>query len=158
MGGYKEKHGKTRIGNFLKGVKGIAPDILNLAGNITGMDVLKNIGKAIKNDPNISEYDKETARQLLEMDIQEMKDVTKRWEADMVSDSWMSKNIRPYTLGFLTIMLCVVMFIDSTEYFDFEVKPEYIDLLKALLITVYFAYFGSRGYEKAQKIKSKWRG
>ena len=45
------------------------------------------------------------------------------------------------------------MFTDSIENWNFDVKEDYIDLMKALLITVYFAYFGGRSYEKYTKIK-----
>jgi len=155
MGEYKEKHGKTRVGNFLKGIKNVAPDLLNLAGNITGMDMLKNLGKAISDDPNISEYDKETARQLLEMDMSEMEAVTKRWESDMVSDSWMSKNVRPMCLISLTLFIFFLIFTDSKENWAFEVSESYIKLMETLLVVVYIAYFGSRGVEKYQKIRRK---
>ena len=47
--------------------------------------------------------DKEEALKLLEMDIVEMQEVSKRWSSDMSSDSWLSKNVRPMMLIFLTI-------------------------------------------------------
>ena len=87
------------------------------------------------------------------MDLQEMNDVTTRWSSDMVSDSWLSKNTRPMTLIFLTVMMTLFVILDSSEN-KFIVKSEFIDLLKYLLITVYAAYFGSRGFEKFTKIKN----
>ena len=105
MGEYKEKKGKTRVGNFLKSIKGVAPEVLNLVGNVTGMDMLKNLGNAIKNDPIMSVDDKATAQELLKLDISEMEEVTKRWSSDMVSDSWLSKNIRPIVLAWLVIFV-----------------------------------------------------
>ncbi len=152
MGNYKKEHGKTRAGSFLKKLANVAPDVLSLAGNITGIGQLNKLADAIQGDKGISTEDKEIALELLKMDLSEMKEVTKRWEADMVSDSWLSKNVRPMSLMFLTLVITVLMFSDSIENWNFDVKPEYIDLMKALLITTYLAYFGSRGYEKGRKI------
>lgn len=152
MGKFKDEHGKSRVGLFLNKA---APELLNVVSTLTGISSLKDLAGVITGSKELSSEQKEHALKLLEMDMEEMREVTKRWQSDMVSDSWMSKNIRPYTLAFLTFLLSIIMIIDSTDYFQFNVKPEYIDLLKALLITVYFAYFGSRGYEKAKKIKNK---
>ena len=69
----------------------------------------------------------------------------------MKSDSWLSKNTRPMTLIFLTASLVVIMLLDSFEI-PFTVDASWVDLLKSLLITVYVAYFGSRGVEKFKKI------
>ena len=80
-------------------------------------------------------------------------EVSKRWESDMTSDSWLSKNGRPLTLLFLTLMTTLFVFLDST-FSDFVVGEEWINLLKTLLTTVYVAYFGSRGIEKYKKISS----
>jgi hypothetical protein len=76
-----------------------------------------------------------------------MKEVSKRWTSDMKSDSYLSKNIRPFTLLFLTVSMVLLIVLDSLS-FNFGVASEWIDLLKSLLITVYVAYFGSRGVEK----------
>ena len=96
--------------------------------------------------------DKEKALALLNQDTVEMQEVSKRWQADMKSDSWLSKNTRPLTLVFLTVAMVLLIFIDSTGL-DFEVDSGWVDLLKSLLITVYVAYFGSRGAEKFKTIQ-----
>jgi len=153
MGEYKEKKGKTRVGNFLKSIKGVAPDVLNLVGNITGVDMLKNLGNAIKSDSMMSEDDKATAIELLELDISEMEEVTKRWSSDMTSDSWLSKNIRPIVLAWLVIFVSLFAVVDSIESIDFTVEAAWITLFSTLLVTVIVSYFGSRGVEKYQKIK-----
>ena len=85
------------------------------------------------------------------MDVVEMQEVSKRWESDMKSDSWLSKNTRPMTLIFLTISTVFIIILDSLNI-DFGVNTEWIDLLKSLLITTYVAYFGSRGVEKFKSI------
>jgi len=149
------KEGGTKVGNFLRKLKDVAPSVLDAAANITGISQLKILSKAIKGSNTISPQDKETALALLEMDKLEMQEITKRWESDMVSDSWLSKNVRPMALIFLTLMFTFLVFTDSIEKWSFDVKPEYIDLMKALLVTVYFAYFGGRSYEKYSKIKNQ---
>ncbi len=80
-----------------------------------------------------------------------MQEVSKRWASDMQSDSWLSKNTRPMTLIFLTVAMVLLIFIDSTGL-NFSVDSGWVDLLKSLLITVYVAYFGSRGAEKFKTI------
>ena len=91
---------------------------------------------------------------LLEQDMVEMEEVSKRWTADMKSDSWLSKNTRPMTLIFLTISMVSLILLDSFEI-QFSVDKGWVDLLKSLLVTVYVAYFGSRGAEKFQSIRKK---
>jgi hypothetical protein len=152
MGAYKDKHNKTRVGNFLKGIKGVAPDVLNLVGNVTGVDMLKSLGNAIKSDSSLSSVDKATALELLQLDISEMEEVSKRWSSDMTSDSALSKNVRPLALIFLTLFMSFIIFTDSKSDWSFEVKESYISLLETLLLAVYLAYFGSRGVEKYKKI------
>ena len=83
----------------------------------------------------------ETALKLLEQDIAEMDNVSKRWVSDMQSDSWLSKNTRPMTLIFLTLSMTIFIVLDSTVLL--EIKDGWVSLLEALLITVYIAYFGS---------------
>ena len=68
----------------------------------------------------------------------------------MVSDSWLSKNTRPLALLFLTFATTVFILLDSLS--DISINSLWIDLLKSLLITVYVAYFGSRGMEKVKAI------
>ena len=105
----------------------------------------------ISSDSNIEPRDKETALRLLDQDIAEMNNISDRWKSDMTSDSWLSKNTRPMTLIFLTLAMTIFIILDSTVVL--EIKTGWVSLLEALLITVYVAYFGSRGAEKIQKIR-----
>ena len=50
----------------------------------------------------------------LEQDVIEMEEVTKRWQSDMSSDSWLSKNVRPLSLAFLTLTLFIYIILDSS--------------------------------------------
>tara|TARA_Y100000004_G_scaffold97292_1_gene108901 strand:- start:517 stop:963 length:447 start_codon:yes stop_codon:yes gene_type:complete len=146
----KKKFKDTKVGAFLKDK---APAILDTIGSVLpdqgGFGIVKNI---ITSDNNIEPQDKETALKLLEQDIQEMKDVSNRWQADMKSDSWLSKNTRPITLIYLTLASTILIIIDSF-HMQFDVDTAWVELLKTLLITVYVAYFGSRGAEKITNIK-----
>lgn len=79
-------------------------------------------------------------------------EVTKRWQSDMQSDSWLSKNIRPLVLAFLVFSTIIMIFIESGTII-FTVQDKWVDLLQIVLITVIGAYFGSRGLEKIQNGK-----
>jgi hypothetical protein len=91
--------------------------------------------------------DREEAMKLLELDMYEAIAVSERWKADMTSDSWLSKNTRPLTLIYLTLASTILIIIDSFHTL-FDVDTAWVELLKTLLVTVYVAYFGSRGAEK----------
>ena len=68
----------------------------------------------------------------------------------MMSDSWLSKNVRPMTLIFLIVCTVVLIFIDA-GYIDFNVKESFVGLLEMTLVTIIGFYFGSRGIEKFKK-------
>jgi hypothetical protein len=145
----KKKFKDTKVGVFLKEK---APTILDTVGeflpNQGGLGIVKNL---ISGDNTINPKDKETALKLLDQDIAEMNNISDRWSSDMKSDSWLSKNTRPMTLIFLTLAMTIFIILDSTVLL--EIKTGWVSLLEALLITVYVAYFGSRGAEKITKIK-----
>ena len=144
-----KKFKDTKVGKFLSNA---APGILNTVGDVLPdngvFGLVKNL---IDKDPALPPEDKEKALLLLQQDIVEMKEISKRWASDMKSDSWLSKNTRPMTLIFLTVSLIVLILLDSGNI-GFGVDNTWVDLLKSLLITVYVAYFGSRGVEKFKKM------
>jgi hypothetical protein len=78
--------------------------------------------------------------------------ITDRWSADMNSDSWLSKNVRPLVLVFLVVSTVLMIFIDAGTI-AFEVEAKWTDLLQLVLITVIGAYFGGRSLEKTRKNK-----
>jgi hypothetical protein len=149
----KKKFNETKVGKFLQGV---APNILDVAGDVLPdaglLGLVKNL---IHKDPAIPVEDKEKALKLLEQDMVEMQEITKRWSSDMKSDSWLSKNTRPMCLIFLSIMTIAFIWVDSHHEISFTVEQEWIGLLKTLVTTVYVAYFGSRGVEKYKTISNK---
>ena len=149
----KKKFNETKVGKFLSKA---APGILNIAGDVLPdagiFGLVKNL---IHKDPVLPAEDKEKALKLLEQDMIEMQEISKRWESDMKSDSWLSKNTRPMSLIFLTVMTVAFIWVDSHEALSFTVEQEWISLLKTLTATVYVAYFGSRGVEKYKTISNK---
>tara|TARA_R110002050_G_scaffold39360_2_gene96555 strand:- start:295 stop:693 length:399 start_codon:yes stop_codon:yes gene_type:complete len=78
------------------------------------------------------------------------RNITERWQSDMNSDSWLSKHVRPLMLVFLVVSTLIIVAIDSGSIV-FTVKPEWIDLLQIVLITVIGAYFGGRTLEKRKE-------
>ena len=78
------------------------------------------------------------------------KEISSRWNADMKSDSWLSKNVRPLVLVFLVVATVLMIFIDAGTI-NFVVEAKWTDLLQLVLITVIGAYFGGRSLEKTKK-------
>ena len=148
----KKKFHETKVGQFLSKT---APGILGTVGEVLPNNgVLGLVKNLIHKDPALPAEDKEKALKLLEQDMIEMQEVSKRWESDMKSDSWLSKNTRPLSLIFLSVMTVAFIWVDSHESISFTVEQEWIGLLKTLTTTVYVAYFGSRGAEKFKTISN----
>ena len=148
----KKKFKNTKVGQFLLGKSGVLDSLAEVLPDKGLLGVVKNL---IDRDDTLPPPDKEMALKLLEQDIVEAQEVSKRWESDMTSDSWLSKNTRPMSLIFLTIMTIAFIWVDSHGYIDFTVEEQWINLLKTLTTTVYVAYFGSRGAEKFKSISNK---
>lgn len=88
----------------------------------------------------------------LNADMNEQNNVSERWKADLGSDSWLSKNVRPMTL----VALLVAYFIFATaSAFDIVVKQAYVELLGQMIMLIVSAYFGGRTLEKIMEMKSK---
>jgi len=148
----KKKFNETKVGQFLSKA---APGILGTVGEVLpDRGVLGLVKNLIHKDPALPIEDKEKALKLLEQDMVEMQEISKRWESDMKSDSWLSKNTRPISLIFLSVMTIAFIWVDSHESLSFTVEQEWISLLKTLTTTVYVAYFGSRGAEKFKTISN----
>lgn len=143
----RKSFGETAVGKFLKNSGSTIVDII---GEIAPKgSVLDNVANLITKDKELSPEDKEIALKLLEMDKAELDNVSARWDSDLTSDSWLSKNIRPLVLGYLVFVTTLIIVLDSVYVLD--VAEEWIILIKAVLTTVVISYFGSRGIEKTTK-------
>jgi len=85
-------------------------------------------------------------------DVAEQQEITKRWQADMSSDSWLANNIRPITLIFI---LVAYFFFAFMSMFDYETKSAYVELLGQWGMLVMTAYFGGRSLEKIMSMKDR---
>ena len=117
-------------------------------------ELVKSVGGVIDN-LHTSKEEKLAAelkiKQLIsDYEVEMEKNITSRWEADLKSDSWLSKNVRPMVLIFLIVCTMLLIFIDAGAI-NFEVKSSWVDLLQLVLITVIGAYFGGRSFEKIKK-------
>ena len=98
---------------------------------------------------------KQKIQELLEKADQDAQtQITERWKLDMQSDSFLSKNIRPLVLIYLTVIFTALAFFDG-NIGGFKVAEEYIPIFQSLLITVYGAYFVGRTWEKGKSITNK---
>jgi uncharacterized membrane protein (DUF106 family) len=88
----------------------------------------------------------------LQTDQVAMQETSKRWEADMKSDSWLSKNIRPMTLLFI---LGVYTTFAGLSAADIEVNEAYVKLLGEWGQLIMLAYFGGRTVEKVMDARAK---
>ena len=88
----------------------------------------------------------------MQADIAEAQEVTKRWEADMSSDSWLSKNIRPMAL--IAIFGAYFLFAMMSA-FGYDANQNYVQLLGQWGQIVFLAYFGGRTAEKIMEMKAK---
>ena len=117
-------------------------------------ELVKGVGGVIDNLHTSKEEKLEAERKIKEIianyEVEMEKNITSRWEADLKSDSWLSKNVRPMVLIFLIVCTMLLIFIDAGAI-KFNVKDSYIDLLQLVLITVIGAYFGGRSFEKVKK-------
>ena len=117
-------------------------------------ELVKGVGGVIDNLHTSKEEKLEAERKIKEIvanhEVEMEKNITSRWEADLKSDSWLSKNVRPLVLIFLIVCTMLLIFIDAGAL-NFEVKSSWVDLLQLVLITVIGAYFGGRSLEKVKK-------
>jgi len=117
-------------------------------------DLVKGVGGVIDN-LHTSDEEKLAAENKIKSLIADYEtkmeaNITDRWKADMNSDSWLSKNVRPMILIFLVVSTVLMIFIDAGTI-QFTVEQKWTDLLQLVLITVIGAYFGGRSFEKSKR-------
>ena len=133
-----KKFKDTKVGKFLLNN---GSGIVNTLGDaLPSNGVLGIVKGLIDKDDSLPPEDKEKALKLLEIDMVEMQEVTKRWVADS-QGSKLTQNVRPLTLIFLTVAFVIGWFIQIEE----------LEVVKELLTIIFLAYYGGRSYEKTRK-------
>ena len=116
--------------------------------------LVDSVGSVLDNVITTDDEKLEAKRKLKELilshEAEMQRNVTDRWKADMNSDSWLSKNVRPLVLVFLVVSTVLMIFIDAGAI-SFTVEEKWTDLLQLVLITVIGAYFGGRSLEKRKR-------
>ena len=133
-----KKFKDTKVGKFLLNN---GSGIVNTLGDVLPSNGVLGIVKGlIDKDKSLPLEDKEKALKLLEIDIIEMQEVTKRWQADLNSDNKLSKNVRPLTLIFFSVAYVIGWYLDYS-----------LENITGLLSLIVGAYFGGRSYEKTRR-------
>jgi hypothetical protein len=126
----KKKFSQTSVGKFLLN------KIPSVVGAIAGDTPVGSVIQAIIGGSDMSDSDKKIALEKLKIERAEIDGTTRRWEADSKS-GFLSSNVRPLTLIFLTISYVIGWFLNYP-----------LDSITGLLSIVIGGYFGSRGVEK----------
>ena len=147
----KKKFKDTTVGKLLLGAAKVINPTLGqvLEGVVSPSEAISEITKS-----SISTEDKIKLQQLIhDQQNKEIEETTKRWVSDNQTDSYLTRNIRPLTLAFLTATLFIYIILDSSLD-GFKIDSNWIDLLSSLLLLVYGGYFGMRS---AEKITKHWK-
>ncbi len=150
----------SKFGKFISKVSNVGLDVAPIIAKASSGNILGAISDTVKllkgesNEETIELLDELTIQKKnIELDFYrvQQQEVSNRWNVDMTSDSWMSKNIRPLTLAWLIVSVTTICILDSANVLT--VKEYWVTMFSTLLMTVVVAYFGGRSYEKGKKIK-----
>ena len=148
MGKYKDEHGTTKLGDFIRslGKSDLIGKAFSVAGSITGIPFLNSLHDLIQGDSTLPDEVKKQALEFYKIDIdaqiENERQITSRWQTDMSSDSWLSKNARPIVLFFSWFLMLILVF---ANYFGAEKLPDnYVSMFETIFLTVNAAYFGDR--------------
>ena len=123
---------------------------MNIIGGLIGK-ILPEAGKIIDNLHTSGEEKMAALQKMEELIVSAeqaaQQEVSARWDADMKSDAWLPKNIRPVTLIFLTTVFVILSVFDG-NLGEFSIGEAYVPVYQTLLMTVYAAYFAGRSIEK----------
>jgi hypothetical protein len=149
----KKKFKDTTVGQLLFGAASVINPTL---GNVLqGVTSPKEAIEAITKSDAPAE-DKVKLQQIIyEQQEKELKAITSRWEADSMSDSWMSKNVRPLVLVWCIVIFSLAGILDSVESIPFQINSTWNDTFEKVMMAVVLAYFGGRTTEKATSIFKK---
>ena len=153
----KKNNGKgSAVGNALRFLvkqgKSIAPELLDIAGSVTGIKGLNSLGDAIRGDDEISDFDKELLLKELELDMVEMEEATKRLQSD--NQYVITRLVRPVSFVLMLLMFISIVLFDGNVG-EFTINEAYIPVIQSLFSIMVIFYFSSRGIEKISKIIKK---
>ena len=146
----KKKFKETTVGKLLFGAASMINPTLGkvLSGVSSPQEALSEIGKS-----KISNEDKIKLQQLIyEQQNKEIESITDRWQADSMSDSWLSKNVRPLVLVWCIVVFSLAGILDSIESVPFHIGATWNDTFEKVMMAVVLAYFGGRTAEKSTSI------
>ena len=149
----KKKFAETTVGKLLFGAASlINPTLGNLISGVsTPAEAIAAIGKS-----DVSSEEKIKLQQLIfEQQNKEMESITSRWQADSISDSWLSKNVRPLVLVWCIVVFSLAGILDSVETIPFHIGELWNDTFEKVMMAVVLAYFGGRSSEKVTSIFKK---
>ena len=149
----KKKFKDTTVGQLLFGAASVInPTLGNVLQGVTSPQ--EAIAEITKSDAPSD--DKIKLQQLIyEQQNKELEAITSRWEADSMSDSWMSKNVRPLVLVWCIVIFSLAGILDSIETLPFHINELWNDTFEKIMMSVVLAYFGGRTTEKASSIFKK---
>ena len=149
----KKKFKETTVGKLLFGAASMINPTLGkvLSGVSSPQEALAEIGKS-----KISNEDKIKLQQMIyEQQNKEIESITSRWQADSMSDSWLSKNVRPLVLVWCIVVFSLAGILDSIESVPFHIGETWNDTFEKVMMAVVLAYFGGRTAEKSSSIFKK---
>ena len=143
----KKKFKDTTVGKLLFGAAGVInPTLASVLSGVTSpQEAIAEITKA-----DVSQDDKIKLQQLIyEQQTKEMNEISARWKADSMSDSWLSKNVRPLVLVWCIVIFSFAGILDSIENVPFHINDTWNDTFEKIMMSTVLAYFGGRSSEKA---------
>ena len=149
----KKKFKDTTVGQLLFGAASVInPTLGNVLQGVTSpKEAIEAITKS-----DAPADDKVKLQQIIfEQQNKEIQAITSRWEADSLSDSWMSKNVRPLVLVWCIVIFSLAGILDSVESIPFQINSTWNDTFEKVMMAVVLAYFGGRTTEKATSIFKK---
>ena len=149
----KKKFSESTVGKLLFGAASmINPTLGNILKGVTSpADAIAEIGKS-----GVSNEDKIKLQQIIyEQQNKEIESITSRWQADSISDSWLSKNVRPLVLVWCIVIFSLAGILDSVESIPFNIGVTWNDTFEKVMMAVVLAYFGGRSSEKVTSIFKK---
>ena len=146
----KKKFKDTTVGQLLFGAASVInPTLGNVLQGVTSpKEAIEAITKS-----DASTEDKVKLQQLIyDQQSKEIEAITSRWQADSMSDSWLSKNVRPLVLVWCIVIFSFAGILDSVETIPFNIHETWNDTFEKVMMAVILAYFGGRTTEKASNI------